>query len=108
MDTRNATLRFTAGGKHYRLGVPPLKASTLRAVVAVRVNEGKATPVQVRQRTITKEGSFDNYVFTVLGSSADFTIEFPVDHSPDPLEDDVKGALAYLRKNPWTPFTLEV
>ncbi|MGJ9373787.1 hypothetical protein [Nesterenkonia sp. CF4.4] len=108
MDTRNATLRFTAGGKNYRLGVPPLKASTLRAVVAARVDEGKATPLQVRQRTITKEGSFDNYVFTVLGSSADFTIEFPVDHSPEPIEAEVKAVLDFLSKNPRMHFAFDV
>ncbi|MBO0596285.1 hypothetical protein I2487_11560 [Nesterenkonia sp. E16_10] len=84
-----------------------MKASILRAVITARASQGKATPLQIRQRTITKEGGFDHYVFTVLGSSADFSLEFPVDHSPAPPEDQVKSTLAYLTKNPWMPFSLE-
>lgn len=93
MQTQHVTLRFSAGTKHYRLGIPPLQAAVLRAVIAARADQGKSTPLQVRQRTITTQGSFDNYVFTVLGSSTDFSLEFPVDQSPAPPEAEVKAAL---------------
>lgn len=108
MDIEYAMLRFSAGGKNYRLRISPQKASTLRAVIAARAVEGKVTPLQVRQRMITTDGSFDNYVFTVLGSSTNFSLEFPVDQSPAPRDADVTAALFALNEDPWTYFSLDL